>query len=174
MISGGKDQADNGVIEKYCYEDTASNCDIYGGLYSWDEMMQYSYTEGGQGICPQGWHIPTSAEYNALSDFLGGENVSGGKMKETGTAHWNSPNTGATNSSGFTALPGGNHWGSAGYDYAFTDMRNLIYLSTSTTTGSDPTRAFCILLRCDGADIDLTSDVPKNTFNAFSVRCIKN
>jgi uncharacterized protein (TIGR02145 family) len=96
-----------------------SNCDVYGGLYQWNEMMQYSTTPGVQGICPTGWHLPTDAEWTVLTDYLGGENVAGGKMKEAGTSHWNVPNTGATNSSGFTALPGGGR-GSTGSFYSLT------------------------------------------------------
>jgi uncharacterized protein (TIGR02145 family) len=98
---------DNGIIEKRCYDDLESNCDIYGGLYTWDEMMQYIETEGTVGICPNGWHIPSITEFVSLINFLGGSSIAGGKMKETGTTHWLSPNTGATNISGFTALPGG-------------------------------------------------------------------
>ncbi len=60
-----------------------------------------------EGICPSGWHIPSDEEFTQLTDFLGGEGVAGGKMKEAGYDHWNSPNTGATNSSGWTGLPGG-------------------------------------------------------------------
>ena len=70
-------------------------------------MMQYSTIAGVQGICPSGWHLPTDGEWTTLTDFLGGESVAGGKMKETGTTHWNPPNTGATNESGFTGIPGG-------------------------------------------------------------------
>ncbi len=97
----------NGIIEKYCYNNLETNCNNYGGLYSWDEMMKGSTTQGVQGICPLGWHIPTDVEWTTLTTYLGGEYVAGGKMKESGTIHWSSPNFGATNSSGFTALPGG-------------------------------------------------------------------
>ncbi len=76
-------------------------------MYQWNESMQYVVTPGAQGICPTDWHIPTDDEWTTLTIFLGGANIAGGKMKETGTVHWASPNTGATNSSGFTALPGG-------------------------------------------------------------------
>jgi len=107
MILGIQNQTNNSIIEKYCYNDIDSNCDVYGGLYQWDEMMQYSTIPGIQGICPGGWHIPTAAEWSTLMTFLGGESFAGGKMKETGTVHWAPPNTGATNSSGFTGLPGG-------------------------------------------------------------------
>jgi len=97
----------NPTIEKYCYDDSEANCDEYGGLYQWDEAMQNSTTPGAQGICPVGWHLPTDAEWTVLTDFFGGEGVAGGKMKEPGYEHWNNPNTGATNESGFTALGSG-------------------------------------------------------------------
>jgi uncharacterized protein (TIGR02145 family) len=113
-IDGAKDQTDNNKLEKYCYNDGEYNCDIYGGLYQWDEMMQYNPPEDTgtiigttQGICPEGWHIPTDKEWRTLAVYLGGEQIAGGKMKETGTIHWTPPNTGATNESGFTGLPGG-------------------------------------------------------------------
>ena len=114
-INGSQNQTNNQVIEKYCYNDLESNCDIYGGLYQWDEAMQYVTTAGVQGICPAGWHLPTDAEWTILTTFLGGESVAGGKMKEIGTTHWLSPNTGATNSSAFTALPGGYREWSGGF-----------------------------------------------------------
>ena len=106
-IDGAIDQSNNGTIEKYCYNNDEANCEVYGGLYQWDEMMQYTTVEGVQGICPPGWHLPADAEWTTLTDYLGGLYAAGGAMKETGTTHWASPNTGATNSSGFTALPGG-------------------------------------------------------------------
>ena len=116
-INGSLEQTDNQDIEKYCYSDLESNCDIYGGLYQWDEMMQYVTTEGIQGICPAGWHVPTDGEWIELTNYLGGEGVAGGMMKESGITHWSSPNTGATNSNGFSALPGGNRGGNGHFDY---------------------------------------------------------
>ena len=121
-INGSLEQTDNQDIEKYCYFDLESNCDIYGGLYQGDEMMQYTATEGIQGICPAGWHLPTDGEWTVLTTYLGGEDVAGGKMKSTGTIEvgtglWYSPNTAATNSSGFTALPGGNRGGNGHFEY---------------------------------------------------------
>ena len=164
-INGGVNQANNSVIEKYCYGNQTSNCDVYGGLYQWDETMQYSTIEGVRGICPEGWHIPTAGEFTTLITFLGGENVAGGAMKEVGTVHWAPPNTGATNSSGFTGLPGG-LWNSNGYFDYFplaawfwsssqastyeSNMCNLFYTNTSAFTGS--------ILKSNG----------------FSVRCIKD
>ena len=78
-------QTNNGIIEKYCYNDSTENCTKYGGLYQWDEMMQYVTTQGSQGICPAGWHLPTDEEWTTLTTYLGNEDVAGGKMKSTGT-----------------------------------------------------------------------------------------
>jgi uncharacterized protein (TIGR02145 family) len=72
-IDGGVSQSQNTpveIIEKYCYSDLETNCDIYGGLYQWDEMMQYSTTESVQGICPDGWHIPSDAEWTLLKNYI--------------------------------------------------------------------------------------------------------
>ena len=106
-INSSEWQTGNGTIEKYCFGNNESNCDVYGGLYQWSEMMEYDETPGVEGICPTGWHLPAQAELTTLIIYLGDTEVAGGKMKETGTTHWTDPNTGATNSSGFTALPGG-------------------------------------------------------------------
>ena len=110
VILGKLDQANNGITEKYAYDDNAGYCTIYGGLYQWNEAMAYSTAGRTQGICPDGWHIPDKTEWETLVNELGGSNKAGGKMKETGLTHWKSPNEGATNSSGFTALPGGTRW----------------------------------------------------------------
>jgi uncharacterized protein (TIGR02145 family) len=107
LIDGNQSQTNNGTIEKYYYNDNTANGDIYGGLYNWAEMMQYESSGATQGICPNGWHIPTDLELTTLNNFLSGVPASGAKMKETGFNHWFSPNTGATNESGFSALPGG-------------------------------------------------------------------
>jgi len=119
-ILGSSGQINNGIIEKYCYNDEDNNCTFYGGLYQWDEAMQYSTKEGAKGICPTGWHLPANAEWTTLTTFLG-ESVAGGKLKEAGTAHWISPNTGATNSSGFTALPGGARADNGGFSALASD-----------------------------------------------------
>ena len=66
MIPGDQDMIDNGIVEKYCYNDETDNCTKYGGLYQWDEMMQYITQQGVQGICPPGWHIPTDEEWKLL------------------------------------------------------------------------------------------------------------
>ncbi len=123
MIDSTLDQTDDGTIEKYCYHNSEDSCIVYGGLYQWNEMMQYVTTGGEQGICPMGWHLPTDAEWKTLEMYLGMSQAEadaggfrgtdeGGKLKEVGTAYWDSPNFGATNSSGFTGLSGGQrHYG---------------------------------------------------------------
>jgi uncharacterized protein (TIGR02145 family)/uncharacterized repeat protein (TIGR02059 family) len=117
-INGIDAQTDNAVIEKYCFGDNESSCNLYGGLYLWDEMMQYTTNERAQGVCPVGWHVPSDYEWKVLEMALGMSQVSadgtgwrgtdeGGKLKAAGTTYWDSPNMGATNSSLFTALPSG-------------------------------------------------------------------
>ena len=84
-----------------CYENNAENGAIYGKLYNW-----YAVTDP-RGLAPEGYHIPSNEEWDTLIANLGGDYGAGGKMKEKGTMHWNSPNEKANNQSGFTALPGG-------------------------------------------------------------------
>ena len=71
MVVGTSNQTNNSVIEKYCYNDDPNICVTDGGLYQWDEMMQYSTTGGVQGICPAGWHLPTDTEWVTLEETLG-------------------------------------------------------------------------------------------------------
>lgn len=126
QVTGSVEMTDNGQIEKYCYDNDPENCKIYGGLYQWEEVMSYTneIEEVNQGICPEGWHIPSLAELNYADDY--------GELKEAGFAHWNKPNDGATNSSGFTALPGGKRMGSSPGNY-FINLRYSAYFwSTSS------------------------------------------
>ena len=87
----------------YCYfnNDSTTYAAIYGKLYNW-----YAVNDS-RGLAPEGWHVPTDFEWTTTADCLGGDTVAGGLMKEIGTTHWNTPNTGASNLSGFTGLPGG-------------------------------------------------------------------
>jgi uncharacterized protein (TIGR02145 family) len=66
MIDSLADMTDNGIIEKYCYRNSEDSCEIYGGLYQWEELMDYCEIEGSQGICPEGWHVPTNLEWTIL------------------------------------------------------------------------------------------------------------
>ena len=84
--------------------DQTSNEDPYGALYNYYTVADTN----SRNVCPLDWHVPSDAEWQVLIGFLGGFDIAGGVMKEEGTAHWTSPNTGATNSSGFTAVAGGN------------------------------------------------------------------
>ena len=89
-----------------------NNYNKYGVLYNWNAAMNGATPSNTnpsrvQGVCPTGWHLPSRNEWDQLVDYLGGDSIAGGKLKETGTPLWNSPNTGATNESGFSALPGG-------------------------------------------------------------------
>ncbi|NTW31298.1 MAG: hypothetical protein HGB12_01460 [Bacteroidetes bacterium] len=169
-IIGSTEQANNSSIEKYCYNNYEANCTTYGGLYQWGEMMDWTASSvanpsGVQGICPTDWHIPSDLEWTSLTTFLGGESVAGGKLKEAGFAHWQSPNAGATNEVGFTALPGGyresdgtfNTIGGNGYWWSSTES------STTIAWYRDMNNSF--------------NSVYRNTNNkilGFSVRCIKN
>lgn len=83
------------------YDNSAANGAVYGFLYNW-----YAVNDS-RNIAPAGWHVPSFDEYTVLMTYLGGQNDSGGKLKEAGTIHWDSPNTGATNETGYKALPGG-------------------------------------------------------------------
>lgn len=120
-----------------------------------------TFTQGVQGICPTGWHIPTDIEWSALTTFLSWESQAGAKMKETGTTHWVTPNV-ATNSSGFTARPGGARemaitfydlhymalfWSSTQSDNMYKWCRTLIYYSVAVTRTPDP-KVFGYSVRC--------------------------
>jgi uncharacterized protein (TIGR02145 family) len=165
-INCNQTQSNNSVAEKYCHLDQETNCDIYGGLYQWNEMMQYTATPGVQGICPAGWHLPTNTEMTTLMNYLGGLEVAGGKLKETGTVHWLSPNTGATDEVDFTALPGSYRDYLGGFGP--TGTRTSYW--TSNPNGS--TYAYDIALLNDTDDATLNSGAMK--VNGFSVRCVKN
>jgi len=112
----------NNIDKAYCYYDNNQNTD-YGALYTYAAATNgvvYT-TVDVQGVCPDGWHLPSNEEWTELIDYLGGEAVAGGKLKETGTSHWESPNTGATNSRNFAALGGGYRH----YDGSFIEIKRL-------------------------------------------------
>jgi len=187
MISGNTAQTNNSILEKYCYNDDSINCSIYGGLYQWAEMVQYlngatnttSWSPTPippiQGICPTGWHIPSNAEWGTMMTYLGGIAVTGGKIKQVGLNHWNyiSPdcgaygsNAGATNTSGFTALPAGQRWSTG----IFHNQRLCLQIWT-ITLGGPVTDSFY-----GGANALINAatngQMYKNTGN--SVRCLKD
>jgi uncharacterized protein (TIGR02145 family) len=115
-----------------------SNYQTYGVLYNWRAAMNgkpgsSANPSGVQGVCPTGWHLPSDAEWSELTDNLGGESIAGDKLKESGTVHWNSPNTGATNETGFTALPGGLRY----LDGAFINVESIGYWWSATEFSID-------------------------------------
>ena len=95
---------------QWAYAGFEDNVFRYGRLYTWWAVTDI------RGVCPTGWHVPTEDDWTALTTYLGGEDVAGGKLKEAGTTHWWAPNEGATNSSGFTALPGGDRYDNGSFD----------------------------------------------------------
>jgi uncharacterized protein (TIGR02145 family) len=158
---------DNGIIEYYCYRDKLFLCAEYGGLYQWDELMNYNGTEGSRGICPAGWHVPTNQEFYDLEVFLGGMHVAGGKLKETGTEHWNANNVGATNETGFTALPGGQlqSWGPV---YGLIRYTARFWSSSPGTVGG----AHFLMSLTSGSETLYRTDDPFGS--SYSVRCIRD
>ena len=147
----------------YCWynNDEAANKNTFGGLYNW-----YAVNTGK--LCPIGWHVPTDTEWTALTTFLGGENVAGGKLKEPGIVHWLSPNAGATNETGFTALPGGYRYN----DGVFKSRDDLGYWWSSTDNGAGYAwsrklySGFTLVVRS-------TAFAEQFVNNGYSVRCIK-
>ncbi len=104
LISNVKDDSEMIILNTgaWCnYDNSTKNDEIYGKLYNWNAVAD------SRNVCPVGWHAPTIDEWTILSDYLGGKNLAGGKMKSTDTSLWESPNINATNESGFSGLPGG-------------------------------------------------------------------
>jgi uncharacterized protein (TIGR02145 family) len=130
----------------------------YGRLYTW-----YAVTDS-RNICPTGWHVPSNIEFSTLMSGLGGDDLAGKKLKETGTTHWANPNTDATNESGFTALPGGYH----GYEGSYNYIGYTGYFWSSTE--SDVNNAWYRGLYYNGAYDHNLSNSKKA---GFAVRCIK-
>jgi uncharacterized protein (TIGR02145 family) len=165
-IEGVQAMQNNGQIEKYCYDNKVTNCDVYGGLYQWNEIMNYSTQQGVQGICPEGWHIPTQSELTSLVAAMGGQGLAGGKLKETGTWHWLSPNTGATNESGFTFYGSGFRFSDGTFD-AINHFAG-IWTSTQNPAGAG---TWGRVMMCDN------TTMPQYSYNkilGFNVRCLKN
>jgi uncharacterized protein (TIGR02145 family) len=96
---------------QWAYDGNEGNVATYGRLYTW-----YAVNDS-RNVCPTGWHVPSDPEWTTLTTYLGGESVAGSKLKETGTTHWQSPNTGATNETGFTALPGSLRYQDGMFDF---------------------------------------------------------
>ena len=150
----------------YCWYQNNSEVygTVYGALYNWYAVD--SLSNGNRSICPVGWHIPAEAEWTALTSALGELDVAGGQMKEAGTTHWSPPNTGATNSSGFTALPGGFRGYTNG---AFNQVRNFGHWWSRTS--ADAALAWGEGLFYLEAAADHSTS---NKKLGFSIRCVKD
>ena len=162
----------------YCwyYNDSAIFAADYGALYTWSAAMRgaassYSIPSGIQGVCPDGWHLPSNNEWAMLVDYLGGEEVAGGKLKETGILHWEYPNTDVTNESGFTALPGGYRSAGGGFyrqGYVGSWITSSNYAHYQY---SDPYRSYVIRLYYDQVSCN---QYGLSTDYGSSVRCLKD
>jgi uncharacterized protein (TIGR02145 family) len=169
-INGSVNQTNNGIIEKYCYNDDTANCTTYGGLYQWAEAIQYQngatnttlttppFTGNTQGICPVGWHIPTNAEITTLSNTVGGSsNALKAILQGTGGGA-------GTNTSGFSALLGGVK-GNSG----FVTKGNYTFYWSSTENAAGTSDG----LQLDGSDNSIVFGTPSKPY-ALSVRCLND
>lgn len=144
----------------YCwYNNDITNKETYGALYNWYAV------DDSRNLAPEGWHIPSAEEWNTLIDFLGGDMVAGGKLKEEGTLHWRSPNIDATNESGFSGLPAGFENGTDFYSLGFTTFY------WSTDEGEFPGEVWGIKLYNGHGHVEKGYGSKKP---AHSVRCIKD
>ena len=157
---GGTNQTENSIIEKYCYNNEPDSCDIYGGLYQWDEAMQYTTSEGAQGICPSGWHIPTLEEFQTLITVVDND---GNELKEIGQG---SGGGSGTNISGFSAFLAGYRENNDGLFYNLGNT--TFFWSSKKVIGTDPSSIYLVGYGSGTGIYNLA-----NGYGA-SVRCIKD
>ncbi len=177
MINSSENMSNDGIIEKYCYDDDPTNCDEYGGLYQWNEMMEYNTTPGVQGICPSGWHLPTDGEWKILEGTIDSQypvgnpiwNNTGWRGFDAGlnlksTSGWISGGNG-TNVFGFTALSGGYRNSIGNFYY----IGEYAFFWTSTEYNSDFAwyRDLCY-------NNDEAYRAYSTIGNGFPVRCLQN
>lgn len=161
------DVANDGIVQKYCQNNDSTNCVTYGGLYDWNEMMNYTTTSGGQGICPPGWHIATDAEWQAMilasgGTFSGNSGTGANDLKALGEGF--GADTG-TNYSGFTARSGGDR-DAFGIFYGM-GVRFIFWTSTSTSF-----QPYQYTLWAENDTIYRYNDAQK--ISGFSCRCVKD
>lgn len=159
LIKLGEKQTKNDTIEKFCYDNKPANCETYGGLYQWNEAMQYVTTEGAQGICPTGWHIPTNEDWKTLTESVNDKaaNLIGKKAK-IGHAY--------SNKSGFSALFAGYSDHIFGCFYGISNYGHIWSSSASSKKRAYGTRL--------GYNYDTISFYYDKKGYGFSIRCIKN
>ena len=190
MINGGINQSNDEIIEKFCYDNFQNNCDNYGGLYQWAEALKYqngansnTWTVPGfvgnvQGICPTGWHIPKYNEFCSLTKFVdstvicnswgwSGSLYGGGKLKSTNTIFWSQGNIGATNSSGFSALPAG-YINPLPNPYFIGKYSETYFLTVTEYSSSE-----IYVLGLSNSDSQIYFDF-RNKNYGFSIRCLKD
>lgn len=157
----------------YCwYNDSITYKNTYGALYTWAAAMNGAASRntkpsGVQGVCPTGWHLPSEAEWKELIKYLGESKIAGGKMKETGTTHWASPNTGATNESGFSSVPGGYHCNDGSFDWI---TKYGIWWSSTEHLIANWVANYWFLDFSNATIVEGSN----NKETGFSVRCIRN
>lgn len=150
----------NATQAGFCwYNNDEANKKEHGALYNW-----YAVETGL--LAPKGWHVATAQEWNTLAEYLGGAQTAGGKMKETGTLHWNNPNKDATNESGFTALASG----CRGDNSVFREFG--YWGAFWTSSGTSELTATGLSIAYDSAQLETYSSFQK--YKGFSVRCIKD
>jgi len=149
----------------YCdYDNNPSNSIIYGRLYNW-------YTvDDPRNLCPSGWHSAKASEWSALLTFLGWDNNTGNKLKEPGITHWNYPNNGATNESGFTGLPGGLR-----APQGFIQIINTaVWWTARDSWWNENTAPSSVFLFYDRSDFGFIGTSIKGKIDGESVRCIRD
>jgi uncharacterized protein (TIGR02145 family) len=148
----------------YCwYNNNPVHKSAYGALYNW--YATNAETNGGKNLCPDGWHVPTDAAWTSMTNYVGGFPATGGRLKETGFDHWNSPNTGATNQVAFSARPGGSRIWNGNFD----SMQTHAFFWTS----SEQQGNFAWLRNMFHNAHNLGRGTI-NKLNGFSIRCIKD
>jgi uncharacterized protein (TIGR02145 family) len=162
MLNSSQIQSNNGVIEKYCYQNQSGNCVLYGGLYTWDELMNYSTTAGAKGICPNGWHVPTDDEWKVMEIALGMTPADADLTGWRGTDQGTQLKPGSL--TGFDALMAGTF--NLGF---FSDLTINGYFFTSSEVSS--TNSWSRILNVDNPKISRYQTIKQN---ALSVRCLKD
>jgi uncharacterized protein (TIGR02145 family) len=141
------------------YDKDNANLNKFGGFYNW-----YAVNTGK--LCPEGWRVPNDNDWNTLIQFVGGNGVAGGKLKEKGTVNWISPNEGATDEFGFKALPAGCH-----NTMTYMGINNTGFF-WSSKEAADPAFASHFYINTWTAEMMHFPQAEKKS--GFSVRCIKN
>jgi len=178
MIPGYQNMEDNDTIEKYCYLNIAANCEKYGGLYKWDEMMKYETRAGIQGICPPGWHLPSDEEWKVLEGAVDSQHKIGSPiwnqyglrgydagMKLKSDTLWNANGNG-TDAYSFSGLPGGYLYSNVVFD--LMGMHSLWWSSADGNALSAWNRY------CSYNNSIVDRDYGNNKGFGFSVRCLRD